>query len=72
VVAVFGKGDYRLQPIYVDDLAGLAVEQGKNSNNIIIDAIEPETFTYRALIEKIGENKFLFYILAINNKKKRS
>jgi len=30
VVAVFGKGDYRLQPIYVDDLAGLAVEQGIN------------------------------------------
>jgi len=55
VVAVFGKGDYRLQPIYVDDLAALAVEHGKTRENIIIDAIGPETFTYRALIEKIGE-----------------
>lgn len=55
IVAVFGKGDYRLQPICVDDLAGLAVEQGKSNENIIIDAIGPETFTYRALIEKIGE-----------------
>ncbi|HBX24196.1 MAG TPA: epimerase [Desulfotomaculum sp.] len=54
-VAIFGKGDYRLQPIYVDDLAALAVEQGMKNENIIIDAIGPETFTYRALIEKIGE-----------------
>ncbi|KJS13751.1 MAG: epimerase [Peptococcaceae bacterium BRH_c8a] len=54
-VAIFGKGDYRLQPIYVDDLAALAVEQGMKNENIIIDAIGPETFTYRALIEEIGE-----------------
>ena len=29
VFGVFGDGRYRLQPIYVDDLAALAVEQGK-------------------------------------------
>lgn len=55
VFGVFGDGKYRLQPIYVDDLAQLMVEQGKIRENIIIDAIGPETFTYRELAETIGE-----------------
>ena len=55
VFGVFGDGKYRLQPIYVDDLAALAVEQGKRRENVIIDAIGPETFTYRDLARVIGE-----------------
>jgi NADH dehydrogenase len=54
VFPVFGDGNYRLQPIYVDDLAKLAVEQGQKTENCIIDAIGPETFTYRGLVEEIG------------------
>ncbi|MFZ0547202.1 MAG: NAD(P)H-binding protein [Candidatus Promineifilaceae bacterium] len=54
IFGVFGDGKYRLQPIYVDDLAKLAVEQGQSRENVIIDAIGPETFTYRELVEKIG------------------
>jgi len=52
---VFGDGRYRLQPIYVDDLAKLAVEQGQMRDDIIINAIGPETFTYRELVTAIGE-----------------
>jgi NADH dehydrogenase len=55
VFGVFGDGNYRLQPIHVDDLALLAVEQGKKTENIILDAIGPETFTYRGLVEEIGK-----------------
>jgi NADH dehydrogenase len=55
VFGVFGNGRYRLQPIYVDDLAALAVEQGKVRENVIINAIGPETFTYRELAAKIGQ-----------------
>ncbi len=55
VFGVFGDGNYRLQPIYVDDLAQLAVEQSRNRENVIIDAIGPETFTYRELARTIGE-----------------
>lgn len=55
VFGVFGNGNYRLQPIYVDDLAMLAVEQGKLDQDTVIDAIGPETFTYRGLVEEIGE-----------------
>ncbi len=54
VFGVFGDGQYRLQPIYVDDLAALAVEQGKRRENVIIDATGPETFTYRDLAKTIG------------------
>jgi len=55
VFGVFGDGKYRLQPIYVDDLAQLAVAQGGSRENVIIDAIGPQTFTYRELARTIGE-----------------
>jgi NADH dehydrogenase len=55
VFGVFGNGEYRLKPIYVDDLASLAVEQGAKLDNVIIDAIGPETFTYRELVRIIGK-----------------
>jgi NADH dehydrogenase len=54
VFGVFGSGRYRLQPIHVDDLARLAVEQGREQDNRTIDAIGPETFTYRDLVREIG------------------
>ena len=55
VFGVFGKGEYRLQPIHVDDIAGLAVEQGDRRGNVTINAIGPETFTYKNLVKTIGE-----------------
>ncbi len=54
VFGVMGDGSYRLQPIYVDDMARLAVAQGRNAENALVDAIGPETFTYRELVEAIG------------------
>lgn len=54
VFGVFGDGQYRLQPIYVDDLAELAVVQGTRSENAVVEAIGPETFTYRDLITTLG------------------
>lgn len=54
VFGVFGDGRYRLQPIYVDDLAALAVQQGGATEDVILNAIGPETFTYRELVETIG------------------
>lgn len=54
MMGVFGWGDYSLQPIHVDDLAKLAVEQGASRRNVVIDAIGPETFTYRELVSMIA------------------
>jgi NADH dehydrogenase len=54
VFGVFGDGQYRLQPIYVEDLADLAVKQGETHEDTIIDAIGPETFSYKQLVQEIG------------------
>ena len=53
VFGVFGAGDYKLQPIYVDDLASAAVEKVDGWRDEIINAIGPETFTYRELVETV-------------------
>ena len=55
IFGVFGDGQYRLQPIYVDDFAKLAVAQGQTTENAVVNAIGPEVFTYRGLVEQIGE-----------------
>jgi NADH dehydrogenase len=55
VFGVFGDGSYRLQPVYVDDLAALAVEYGGKDGNFVINAVGPETFTYRELVETIAD-----------------
>lgn len=53
VFAVPGSGEYELQPILVEDLADLAVEQGHKTENAIIDAIGPETFKFYDLVLQI-------------------
>jgi len=54
VFGVFGSGEYRIQPIFVQDLANLAVDAGQREGNDVIEAIGPETFTYREFIKTIA------------------
>ena len=54
VFGIMGDGNYRLQPIYVDDMARLAIAQGCNGENAVVEAIGPEDFTYRELVDAIG------------------
>jgi NADH dehydrogenase len=54
VFGMFGSGTYRLQPVHVADLADLAVAQGGERAPRTIDAIGPETFTYRELVQEIA------------------
>ncbi len=54
VFGVFGTGDYRIQPIYVEDFAALAISESRQTGNRVVDAIGPETFTFRRLVEEIG------------------
>ncbi|MHC4563528.1 MAG: SDR family oxidoreductase [Planctomycetota bacterium] len=49
-----GLGRCRLRPIHVDDLAALAVEYGAREDNCIVDAVGPESFTYRQLIKEVS------------------
>jgi uncharacterized protein YbjT (DUF2867 family) len=54
VFGVFGDGQYRMQPIHVEDFAELAVEQGESQENVIVNGIGPETFTYKQFVEEVG------------------
>lgn len=54
VFGVFGDGNYRLQPMHVDDFAALALECADRDNDFTVDAVGPETFTYRELAVTIG------------------
>lgn len=55
VFGVFGDGEYGIQPIYVGDLAWLAADAGLREDDMTIDAVGPEDFTYRELVWNIGE-----------------
>lgn len=54
VFGIPGNGGYRLQPIHVDDRAALAADRANGSESTTTDAIGPETFTFRELVECIG------------------
>lgn len=53
VFGVFGDGKYKLQPIYVDDMAEGIVDRVDTGANEVVNAIGPETFTYRELVERV-------------------
>ena len=54
VFGVPGSGDYRLQPVFAGDLAELAVHTAAQNDNQVIDAVGPEVFTFRELVQSIG------------------
>jgi uncharacterized protein YbjT (DUF2867 family) len=54
VFGIYGDGRYRLQPIYVDDLAAAAIDRMTGAANETINAIGPETYCYREMVEMIA------------------
>jgi uncharacterized protein YbjT (DUF2867 family) len=52
--AIPGSGEYHVQPIFVDDLAELAVDSGQRSDSYTVDAVGPESYTYTELVKTIG------------------
>ena len=54
VFAIPGPGEYRIQPIYVEDIAGLAIRMAGNEGNLVLDAVGPEIFAFKDLVRKIG------------------
>jgi len=55
IFALPGDGSYGIQPVYVDDLAQLAVEGVYSNENYIIDAVGPDIFTFKEMVNLIGE-----------------
>jgi nucleoside-diphosphate-sugar epimerase len=50
-----GDGSYGIQPVYVEDLADLAVEGVYSQDNYVIDAVGPDSYTFKELVQLIGE-----------------
>lgn len=53
IFGVFGRGQYRLQPVHVNDLAALGVDCAFRTDSLIVSAVGPETFQYEDLIRLI-------------------
>jgi NADH dehydrogenase len=53
--AIFGSGEYRIQPVHVGDLARLAVQAAKQRERVVLDAVCPETYTLEGLIRLIRQ-----------------
>jgi NADH dehydrogenase len=53
--ALPGDGSYRLQPVFVDDLAALAAEAVYETGNSVRDAVGPDIFTFREMVALIGQ-----------------
>ncbi len=49
-----GDGRYGVRPIYVEDIARLIVESVEDSENKVVNAVGPETFTFEELVRLIA------------------
>jgi NADH dehydrogenase len=54
VFLIPGTGAYRLQPIYVEDLARIAVDAAHASRDLVIDAVGPQVFSFEELVRLIA------------------
>jgi len=50
-----GNGEYKLSPVYVDDLAEMAVEAVYKKESYVWDAVGPDEFSFKQMVELIGE-----------------
>ncbi len=66
VFTVLGSGEYRLQPVFVGDVASIAVDAASGPDDLVVDAVGPETFTFNTLLhlllEKTGSRARLIHV----------
>ena len=53
IFPIAGDGNYPLQPVFVDDVARLAVDSASEEANTELDAVGPETFSFEELVRVI-------------------
>ena len=54
IFVIPGSGEYQVQPIFVEDIAELALDCALQHDNSILDAVGPEIFTFERLIRVIA------------------
>jgi uncharacterized protein YbjT (DUF2867 family) len=66
VFGVFGAGDYGIQPVYVGDLAAMAVAVGGREENVVLDAVGPESYSFEELVrlirDRIGSRSRIIHV----------
>lgn len=50
-----GRGEYGIQPVFVEDLARLAVAAGEDDQDTEVDAVGPEVFTYAEMVKMVRD-----------------
>jgi NADH dehydrogenase len=50
-----GTGEYHLQPIYVEDLARIAVDAAHSCDNVVIDAVGPKILSFEELVRMLAK-----------------
>ena len=51
---IAGTAKYGVQPVFVEDLAELAVSLGRSDDNVELDAVGPEVFGYEEMVRLIA------------------
>ncbi len=55
IFTVPDSGDYRIQPVFVEDLAEIAVSAAQVDDNIVMDAVGPDIYTFDELVRLISD-----------------
>ncbi len=54
IFGMFGQGEARVTPIHVDDVAKICADAADRDENEIINAVGPDTFTYREMVKEMA------------------
>ena len=55
IFPIFGSGDYRVQPVFVGDLAEIAIGHSQGEAGITVDAIGPESYTFGEVVRLMAK-----------------
>jgi uncharacterized protein YbjT (DUF2867 family) len=53
--AIPGNGEYRLQPVHVDDVARIALDAGRQSGDVDVDAAGPDILTFNRFVQLLAD-----------------
>lgn len=54
IFAISGSGDYQIQPVFVEDVADIAVSLGHSAENRVVDAAGPEIYGFKEFVQLIA------------------
>ena len=64
--AIPGSGEYSLQPIFVEDIAALAIQVAQQSENVVLDAVGPEAYSFNELVHclkvAVGSRAYMVHV----------